>query len=119
MLIHTVFFWLKAGLTEAERAEFRRGVESLGAIKHVERAYVGAPAPVPARPVTDQTFCVGLTMICEDAAAHEAYQTDPIHRAFVAKFQHQWMRVQVYDFEEAAAAGPGQDGGRSSGQGTR
>jgi len=43
MLVHTVFFWLKPELTQAQRAEFRRGVESLAAIPHVERVYVGAP----------------------------------------------------------------------------
>jgi hypothetical protein len=98
MLIHTVFFWLKPGLTGAQRAEFRRGVESLRAISHVDQAYVGTPAPVPARAVADQSFSVGLTVICRDAAAHDAYQADPIHLAFVAKFRSRWTRVQVYDF---------------------
>jgi hypothetical protein len=99
MLIHTVFFWLRSGLTEAQHAEFRRGVESLGAIKHVARTYVGTPAPVPARAVVDQTFSVGLTVLCRDAAAHDAYQVDPIHRAFVKRFESYWTRVQVYDVE--------------------
>ena len=53
MLIHTVFFWLKPELTEAERSEFRRGVESLAAIQHVHQVYVGTPAAVPDRPVVD------------------------------------------------------------------
>ena len=99
MLIHTVLFWLKPGLTEAQRADFRRGVESLAAIKDVESVYVGAPAAVPDRPVVDQTFAVGLTVICRDVAAHNAYQTDPIHLAFVAKFKSCWTRVQIYDTE--------------------
>jgi hypothetical protein len=37
MLIHSVFFWLKSELTDAQRAEFRRGVESLAAIPHVHQ----------------------------------------------------------------------------------
>jgi hypothetical protein len=48
--------------------------------------------------VADQSFSVGLTVICRDAAAHDAYQADPIHLAFVAKFRSRWTRVQVYDF---------------------
>ena len=99
MLIHTVFFWLKPELTAAERAEFRRGVESLAGVKHVEKVYVGAPAAVPDRPVIDKTFAVGRTVICRDVAAQNAYQVDPIHLAFVARFDTYWTRVQVYDTE--------------------
>jgi hypothetical protein len=97
MLIHAVYFWLKPELTEAQRAEFRRGVESLAAIKHVDEVHVGAPAAVPDRSVADKTFTVGLTVVCRDVAAHDAYQVDPIHLAFVARFQRYWTRVQVYD----------------------
>jgi hypothetical protein len=99
MLIHTVFFWLKPELTATDRAEFRRGVESLAKIRHVEKAYVGAPAAVPDRPVTDKTFAIGLTAVCRDVAAHNAYQVDPVHLAFVARFNSFWTRVQVYDAE--------------------
>ncbi len=124
MLIHTVYFWLKPGLTEAQRAEFRRGVESLAAIGHVERVYLGPPARTPPRPVVDQSFSVGLTVICRDTAAHDAYQSDPVHLAFVAKCQHLWTRVQVYDFESAGTgagtgAGPGRGGARESDEGAR
>jgi hypothetical protein len=99
MLIHTVFFWLKPELTTAQRAEFRRGVESLAAIKHAEQVYVGAPAGTTDRPVIDKTFAVALTVICRDVAEQEAYQVDPIHLAFVARFDRYWTRVQVYDAE--------------------
>jgi hypothetical protein len=99
MLIHTVLFWLKPELTAAERTEFRRGVESLGKSKNVEKVYVGAPAAVPDRPVVDKTFSVGLAVICRDVAAHNAYQVDPVHLAFVARFKTYWTRVQIYDAE--------------------
>jgi Stress responsive A/B Barrel Domain len=97
MLIHSVYFWLQPGLTAAQRAEFRRGVESLAAIKSVERVHVGTPAGVPDRPVVDKTFDFGLTVVCRDVAAHDAYQADPIHRAFVARFSSDWTRVQIFD----------------------
>jgi len=32
-------------------------------------------------------------------AAHNAYQADPIHLAFIAKFKSCWTRVQIYDTE--------------------
>ena len=53
MLIHSVYFWLKPELTDAQRAEFRRGVETLATIKAVEKVYIGAPAGVPDRPIVD------------------------------------------------------------------
>ncbi len=97
MLIHAVYFWLRPDLTEAQRADFRRGVESLTAISHVAQVHVGAPAAVPARPVVDRTFDVALVVVCRDVAAHDAYQADPIHQAFVARFKSYWSRIQIYD----------------------
>jgi hypothetical protein len=99
MLIHAVYFWLRPDLTDAQRAEFRRGVESLAAIPHVTQVHVGTPAAVPDRPVVDQTFDVALVVVCRDVDAHNAYQTDPVHLAFVARFQSYWTRVQIYDSE--------------------
>ena len=99
MLVHTVFFWLKPELTPAQRADFRRGVESLGRIKAVQKAYIGAPAATEKRPIIDDSYSVALTIICRDVAAHNAYQVDPIHLAFVNSFKTFWTRVQIYDAE--------------------
>lgn len=99
MLVHTVFFWLKPELTDAQRADFRRGVESLGTIKSVEKVYVGTPAKTEKRPIIDDTYSVALTVLCQDVAAHDAYQADPIHHAFIAKCKTFWSRVQIYDAE--------------------
>lgn len=99
MLVHTVFFWLKPELTPAQRADFRRGVESLGTIKAVDKAYVGTPAKTEKRPIIDDSYSVALTIVCRDVAAHDAYQVDPIHRAFVDRFKTYWTRVQIYDAE--------------------
>jgi hypothetical protein len=97
MLIHTVFFWLKPELTPAQRAEFRRGVESLGGIKSVEKIYIGTPAATQKRPIIDDSYSVALTVVCKDVAAHDAYQVDPIHLAFVDSCKTFWTRVQIYD----------------------
>lgn len=97
MLVHTVFFWLKPDLSPAQRADFRRAVESLAAIQAVEKVYVGAPAPTQKRPVIDDSYSVALTVICKDVAAHDAYQVDPIHLKFVENFKSCWTRVQIYD----------------------
>ncbi|MSU24017.1 MAG: Dabb family protein [Opitutus sp.] len=97
MLVHTVYFWLKPELTPAQRADFRRGVESLGTIKAVDKAYVGTPAATEKRPIIDDSYSVALTVLCRDLAAHDAYQVDPIHLAFIAQCKACWTRVQIYD----------------------
>ncbi len=99
MLVHTVYFWLKPELSAAQRADFRRGVESLGGIKAVEKLYVGTPARTEKRPIIEDTYSVALTVVCRDVAAHDAYQVDPIHLAFVKAFKTFWNRVQIYDAE--------------------
>ncbi len=97
MLYHCVYFWLKPELTPAQRAEFRRGVESLKGIKAVEKVSVGVPAKTTPRPVIDASYDVALVVECKDVAAEAAYQVDPLHLAFVANFKAFWTRVQIYD----------------------
>jgi len=99
MLVHTVYFWLKPELTAQQCADFRRGVESLGTIKSVEKIYVGTPAKTEKRPIIDDSYSVALTVLCQDVAAHNAYQVDPIHHVFIDKFKTYWSRVQIYDAE--------------------
>jgi hypothetical protein len=99
MLYHCVYFWLKPELTPAQRAEFRRGVESLKGIKSIESAAIGAPAGSTRRPVIDSSYDVALIVVCKDVAAEAAYQVDPLHLAFVDKFKTFWTRVQIYDSE--------------------
>jgi len=100
MLVHSVYFWLEPGLSAAERAAFRAEVGKLAAVKTIGRIYIGGPASVPERSVTDRSFDVALTIVFRDAAAHDAYQADPVHLAFVERNRRAWIRVQVYDSEE-------------------
>lgn len=97
MLVHSVFFWLKPELTVAQRAEFRRALETLANVKSVERVYVGTPAATMKRPIIDDSYSFALTIVCRDVAAHDAYQVDPLHKAFVEKCSSMWTRVQIYD----------------------
>jgi len=99
MLVHTVYFWLKPELTPAQRADFRKGVESLGAIKAVDQLFVGTPAKTTKRPIIDDSYSVALTVVCKDVAAHDVYQVDPIHLKFVETFKTCWYKVQIYDAE--------------------
>ena len=96
MLVHTVYFWLKAELDAARRDAFLKGVESLARIESAEAVYIGTPADTD-RPVIDKSYDIGLTVVLKDMAAHDAYQVDPIHRSFVDEFSGDWDRVVIYD----------------------
>ena len=97
MLIHSVFFWLKPETTLAQCQAMRQGLESLRGIESVEAIYFGTPAPMPARAVRESSYAFGLTVIFKDIAAHDSYQTHPLHEAFNESFRPLWARVQVYD----------------------
>ena len=97
MLVHSVYFWLKPDLSAADRADFERGVGSLSGVKTVEKCFIGVPAPTGKRPVIDDTYSVALTLVFKDVAAHDAYQVDPVHLAFVSSCQRYWTKVQIYD----------------------
>jgi len=99
MLYHCVYFWLKPELTAAQRADFRRGVETLTRIQAAAKVEVGVPAATERRPVIDASYDVALIVICPDVAAHNAYQVDPLHLAFVEQYKTFWTRVQIYDSE--------------------
>lgn len=96
MLVHTVYFWIKKELSDAERAAFIKGVESLKDIPCAEAVYIGTPAAT-SRPVIDRTYDIGLTVLLKDMEAHDAYQVDPLHVAFLESFRDKWERVVIYD----------------------
>lgn len=99
MLIHTVYFWLKRDLTDEQRKTFlEEGVNSLKNIDSTTAVYTGVPAATD-RPVIDRSYDVGLTVVLEDMAAHDAYQEDQIHLDFIERFKDYWIKVQIYDAE--------------------
>jgi len=97
MLVHSVYFWLKDDLSAANRAAFRRGLESLATISSAHSVYVGTPAATPKRPIIESSYDFALTVILKDIPAHDAYQADPIHLAFVANCSTMWTKLTVFD----------------------
>jgi len=98
---HVVHFWLRDGLTDAERAEFVAACRGLGESPNVAAVRVGVPAETP-REIVDNSYGVQLTCWFESAAAHERYQEpDDVHRAFIESQQDKWTRVLIYDSIEA------------------
>lgn len=99
MLVHHVLFWLKPDVTAEQRAAFLAGLESLRKVNTIDAIYIGRPAGVPDRPPIDKSFSFSLAIVFKDVAAHNAYQVDPIHKAFVQNCSPLWSRVQIYDAE--------------------
>jgi len=97
MFVHTVYFWLRRDLTEAQRLAFKEeGIDSLKRIPSTTSVHTGVPADTD-RPIIDRTYDFSLTVVLEDRTAHDAYQDDPIHHDFVKRFGDFWIQVRIYD----------------------
>jgi len=99
MFIHGVYFWTRpdAPADAAERiaADCR---QLLARIPSVGRLWAGPPAGTP-RDVVDNSYAVGLIVVFDDRAGHDAYQSHELHQRFIERNKPLWGRVQVYDFE--------------------
>jgi hypothetical protein len=96
MFVHAVYFWLREGLTPAEREHFVAGLRSLRGIDGVIQGYMGVPAPTD-RPVIDRSYSWSLVLIFANEADHDAYQIDPVHDTFRAECGTYWTTVRIYD----------------------
>jgi len=100
MFIHTVYFWLKPDAPSTARDQLESDCdEYLGAIPGVKFLFTGTPAGTD-RPVVDNSYAVGITVVLEDSAGHDVYQTHPLHLDFIARNKTNWAKVQVYDHVE-------------------
>lgn len=96
MIAHHVLFWLKADITEAQKAAFRKSLETLEKIEVVKTFHLGTPAPIE-RAVVDTSYTFSLLLIFEDLAAHDVYQVHPLHKAFLDEFKIYFEKVIIYD----------------------
>ena len=95
--VHTVFFWIKEGVTEEQKTDFRKnGLTALSKIGSIYKFYAGPPAGTP-REVVDNSYDFALICHFENAAAQDSYQDDPIHLKFIEDYKDLWEKVVVYD----------------------
>lgn len=95
--IHTVFFWMKKGVTEEEKADFvKNGLGKLAKAPTIYKVYYGPPA-MSDRDVVDDSFDVAWVCHFKSKEDQDAYQIEPIHLKFVEDYQHLWDKVKVYD----------------------
>jgi hypothetical protein len=96
-LYHHVLFWLKQPGSKADRDQLVAGLRTLAKIPVVRKLEIGVPASTQQRGVVDGSFDVSELMVFDSVADEKIYQDHPIHRAFVAKCEHLWSKVTVYD----------------------
>ena len=95
--VHTVFFWMKEGVSDEQKADFQKnGLAALSKIGSIYKFYAGPPAGTP-REVVDNSYDFALICHFENSAAQDSYQDDPIHLKFIEDYKDLWERVQVYD----------------------
>jgi hypothetical protein len=96
-IIHHVFFWLKNPNSTEDKQKLKAGLKTLEAIDEVKLLLIGDAASTLKRDVVVNDFDVSEMMLFESIEGQNAYQTHPIHQAFVAGHQHLWEKVVVYD----------------------
>ncbi len=96
MFVHSVYFWLKPDLTKAERSRFHQGVRRLLTIPTISQGFIGTP-PKSDRPVVDDSYSCVLILMFATAAAHDTYQSHPIHETFRKDCGELWEHISVYD----------------------
>lgn len=96
-MIHTVFFWLKEGLSDEQVSYFEGELAKLLAIETVASGAIGKPAPTSSRPVTDHSFSYHLSLTFASLENHDVYQAHADHDVFIENCKDLWERVQVYD----------------------
>lgn len=97
MITHHVLFWLKPEITEQQKTEFKKGLESLQAVESIQAIYVGSPVPEINRPVVDSSYSFSLVIVFNDLAGHDVYQVHPVHKGFLDNFRTFWDKVVIYD----------------------
>ena len=102
MFHHTVHFWLKDDLSDAQRGAFLDGCRRIAESPNVSTCRVGRPAGTD-RAVVDNSFNVQLLCAFESRAEHDAYQSDAdvVHTDFIERYKSYWTKVLIYDTVEA------------------
>jgi hypothetical protein len=96
-IVHHVFFWLKNPGSAADRDALIAGVRGLGKVEVVRGLEVGVPASTEQRDVVDSSFHVSEMLVFDNVADQKTYQDHPVHKDFIAKCEHLWAKVIVYD----------------------
>jgi len=96
-LAHNVYFQLTDATPIARQKLVDSCYEHLAPIGGIEFFGAGVREEGLVRDVNDQGFDVALHVHFTDRAAHDRYQDDPRHQAFIEANQDNWRAVRVFD----------------------
>jgi hypothetical protein len=97
LLAHNVFFTLKDRSPAARQRLLDACRKYLAGHPGTVFFAAGTRAEGLNRPVNDRDFDVGLHIVFQDQAAHDAYQAAELHQQFIRENQDTWARVRVFD----------------------
>lgn len=98
MFSHIVIWWTKPEIPDAADRMIEGVNRLLKPLPGVNVLHVGKMVPSH-RPVVDQSYQVGMTIIFPDKAAHDQYMVHPDHDEFVREyFEKLCVRDRVYDY---------------------
>jgi len=98
MLAHHVFFALK-DRSPAAVAKLVAACREHLAGHAGERFFGVGTCSSYDRQVNDRDYDVGLTIVFDSHASHDAYQVAPRHNAFIAGNADNWAKVRVFDVD--------------------
>jgi hypothetical protein len=96
-IIHQVFFWLEHPDSMEDKAELKKGLETLSGISEVQMLATGEPASTMKRQVVVSDWDVSETMYFGSTEDQDIYQNHPLHQAFIKEYGHLWKKIVVYD----------------------
>jgi hypothetical protein len=96
MFVHAVYFWGQPDLTDADREDWLKGLQTLPGIETVQQGFVGVPADTH-RDVVENTYTFALILVFLDKNGHDRYQAHLTHLAFVETCARYWRKVIVHD----------------------
>jgi len=97
LILHSVYFWLRKDLTEAEKKDFLNYFEVLKKIPEVKSINYGVPAQTEKREVVDHSYSYNLLLTFENLADISVYGNHPEHIKGAQQYQKYWERVEVKD----------------------
>ena len=96
-LIHTVYFYIKDGVTEEQKKQFENGLIKLGTVPGIISYFWGPPAKTPKRDVIDDSYAYAINVHFKNLADQDVYQEHPDHLEFIELYKDLWEEVKVYD----------------------
>ena len=98
-IVHSVYFWFKDGVTEAQTEEFvRDGKALLAPLSCVKQLDIGRPLASARGAPVDRSYAVGVVVYFADQAGYDAYLKHPDHLKLIEKYKAIWQKIVVYDF---------------------